>query len=200
MLPELVESADISTAFKILRLHINEPFKPSSHFRHNSICAHAGNKLTKNTGTTGSLVAHLRKDKSNLFWATATAAPCTSVFKPIWLEGDVLPDLGSAPKGQFNSKSYWWYHERLHRAFLKDFSIMSQFQPERDLLQASFIKVAYRLKSKERYTYTCDAFKKSRELTKKWWNHYLENKPESKNGILYRKYWERQNEKADFHI
>jgi dipeptidase len=203
MLPGLANSGDITDAFKILRTHNSEPYNPASHMLQNSICAHAANGVTRNAGTTGSMVAHLRQDEENLFWVTATAAPCTSVFKPVWLEGEVLPDLGPLPKGQFNTKSYWWYHERLHRALLADFSVLQRYVPDRDKLQSSFIKYAYRLNAKERFDFTCESFKQSRELTKKWWHEWKENQPKShksQSGLFYRRYWNNQNEKAELYL
>lgn len=200
-IPKLVETADITSTFDILRHHNEEPYDPSSHLLQNSICSHAGNSLTRNTGTTGSFVAHLRTQYDCIYWATATSAPCTSVYKPIWMNGEVIPDLGPLPKGQFNSKSYWWYHERMHRALLKDYSIMSEYRPERDKLQASLVKLAYRVNDKERYSFTCDAFKKSRELTKKWWNTLKESTKKSpSSGFLYQKYWKKQNQKAELFL
>ncbi len=193
----LAETADITTAFEILRAHHKEPYDPSSHMLQSSVCSHAGNSLTRNAGTTGSFIAHLRTSYENLYWATATSAPCSSVFKPIWINGEVLPDLGPLPKGQYNSKSYWWYHERLHRALLQDFSVMEQYYPERDKLQASIVKLAYRVNEKERFACTSDAFKKSRELTKKWWNTLRESSQKPPSGIFYQKYWSKQNEKAE---
>jgi secernin len=196
MLDELQESKDIKTAFNMLRNHKVEPYDPSAHMLQDSICAHGGNSITRNAGTTGSLIAHLRKN-DNIFWATATSAPCTSFFKPVWFEGEVLPDLGSRPKGRFNSKSYWWYHERFHRTILKDFSRMDQFKPERDKQESSFIKYAYRLKSKERFTYSAETFKNSRERVKKWWNELKHEKVKSRNGFLYQQYWKKQDELAE---
>jgi dipeptidase len=196
-LSKLAETSDIASTFEILRAHNEEPYDPSSHMLQNSVCSHAGNSLTRNAGTTGSFVAHLRTKYDSIYWATATSAPCTSLYKPIWLNGEVIPDLGPLPKGQFNSKSYWWYHERLHRALLKDFSLVAQYNPEMEKLQASFIKLAYRVNDKERYSLTCDAFRKSRDLTKKWWNILKETPKKSQSGIFYKKYWKKQNEKAE---
>lgn len=200
MLLHLAESGDINTAFDILRSHGEDPYNPANHMTPNSICLHAGNSITRNANTTASMVAHLRSDQDNLFWATATAAPCISVYKPVWMEGDVLPDLGPTPNGQFNSKSYWWYHERMHRAVLQNYSMADSFFPERDKLQSSFVKVAYRMKSKERFKYTCDTFKESRELTKQWWGVLKDQSNRNSTSFLFRKYWSKQNQAADLII
>ncbi len=196
LLGELRETKDVRSAFSILRHHESEPYDPSGHMLQNSICAHAGNSFTRNMGTTGSLVAHLRKG-NNLYWATATSAPCTSIFKPIWFEGEVLPDIGPLPKGRFNSKSYWWYHERFHRSVLKDFNRMEKFKPERDKLESSFIKYAYRLQSKERHAYTVEAFRDSREMVKKWWRELKHEPAKTRIGFVYQHYWRKQDDQAE---
>ncbi|MCD4718761.1 MAG: hypothetical protein K8S13_02735 [Desulfobacula sp.] len=87
--------------------------------------------MTRNSSTTGSLVAHLAAD-SNTFWATGTAGTCTGIFKPIWLAQEILPELGSIPKGIYNPETLWWQHEKLHRSILKDYSKVSLYQENRN--------------------------------------------------------------------
>ena len=85
------------------------------------LCAHSANGLARHAAqSTASLVAHLG-EQGNLYWATGTSAPCTGVFKPIWLEGRVLPALGTAPGPRYNPRSLWWRHEALHRRILQSF-------------------------------------------------------------------------------
>ncbi len=186
---------DIASVFKILRHHNSEPYSPSTHLLQDSICAHAGNGITRDAGTNGSLVAHLKQDK-HIYWATGTAAPCTSLFKPIWFSDQVLPDLGPLPKGRFNSKSLWWNHERFHRAILQDFSLFEPFREERDKQEATFIKYAYRTGPKDHYNFTCKAFETARSVTKKWLKEIQNGKVNSSYNYFYRRYWKRQNQKV----
>ena len=88
----------------------------------------------------------------------------------------------------------------MHRAMLMDFKMMEQYIPERDKLQANNIKTAYRVNDKERFALTCDAFKQSRELTKKWWKTFQENPAKPQGGFLYQRYWKKQNEKAELYF
>ena len=80
-------------------------------------CAHAGG-LATSTQTTASWVSDLRGVP--LHWATATSAPCTSLFKPIRVDDPV--DLGdhADPNNHFDAGVRWWRHELLHRLVLRD--------------------------------------------------------------------------------
>ncbi|MBU2510736.1 C69 family dipeptidase [bacterium] len=196
LISEHLNEPDIASVFKILRHHTKEPYSPSAHLLQDSICAHAGNGITRDSNTNGSLVAHLKEDK-HIYWATGTAAPCTSLFKPIWFNDQVLPDLGPLPKGHFNSKSFWWNHERIHRSVLHDFSLFEPYREERDRQEATFIKYAYRTGPKESFNFTSEAFETSRTLTKKWLQEIQnKNKNNSPYNFLYRRYWKQQNQKA----
>jgi len=98
-------------------------------------CVHAGGVLASSQ-TTASFVSDLRD--APLHWATATSAPCTSVFKPVRVT--VALDLGSPPTNHYDGASTWWRHERLHRTVLKDFAgLHTSFQDERDSLEARWI-------------------------------------------------------------
>jgi dipeptidase len=81
-----------------------------------SPCAHAGG-LVVNTQTTASWVSELAPGDAR-HWATATAAPCTSPFKPVAVDEPVA--LGPAPTDRADAESLWWRHERLHRRLLRD--------------------------------------------------------------------------------
>lgn len=103
-----------------------------------TICMHAaaGPRLGQ---TTGSMVSELR-DGSGLHWMTGTAAPCTSIFKPVVLAAG-LPRADHPPTDKFDGKSLWWRHESLHRFVLKDFAHrLETIREERDALERSFVE------------------------------------------------------------
>jgi secernin len=95
-------------------------------------CMHAGG-VAANSQTTASWVAELGPGGAR-HWVTATAAPCTSLFKPVQV-GSPL-DLGPEPSDRYDPAALWWRHERLHRTVLRDpAAAFPLFQLERDQVQ-----------------------------------------------------------------
>ncbi len=98
-------------------------------------CAHAGGVLTS-TQTTASWVADLAD--LGRHWVTATAAPCTSVFKPV--------DLGPVPRREppgaadHRDPTYlWWRHERVHRGWMADPAAYADVARRRDALERRWV-------------------------------------------------------------
>jgi dipeptidase len=197
LIRNMKEKINIASAFKILRDHRDDDYRPDSHLLGNRICAHAANTLTRNaTQTTGSLIAHLTP-KTQTYWATGTAAPCTSVFKPIWIEENVLPELGIEPAGRFDPASMWWHHEQLHRSMLLNYSDrIKPYSTDRDQLENSFVQDAGNISSGSRTEFTRHAFKKARGFTNQWIINFADHPVANKAKWLYRQYWHRQNKKA----
>jgi dipeptidase len=99
-------------------------------------CVHAGGILASSQ-TTGSWVSDLRGAPGH--WATGTAAPCTSLFKPV--EVDAPVDLGPAPTNRFDPATGWWRHELLHRTVLAAYEARSaRFREERDAVEARWAR------------------------------------------------------------
>ncbi len=186
-----------AAAFNILRDHQDEDYRPDSHFLGNRICAHAANKLARNASqTTGSLVAHLTT-QTQTCWATGTAAPCTAIFKPIWLEGEVLPELGIEPAGRFDPQSLWWHHEQLHRRILLNYSDrIRRYRAERDRLENLFLQDAAEISSESRAEFTQHAFTMAGDFTRQWIENFKALPAANRTRWLYRQYWHKQNKKS----
>ncbi len=178
-----------------LRSHHQEPYSPANHWLSNSICAHAGNPLTRHAGqTTGSLVAHLTTRPT--YWVTATATPCLSVFKPVWLHGPVLPELGPELTGKFNESSFWWQFERLHREVLKDYrGRAGTVQKEQAALQQALLAMVYDEQARG-YTVTAEAFARAGRLSAGLQDKIKSLPVQHKARLLYRAYWARLNKAA----
>lgn len=192
---------NVIDAFSILRDHGSLDYSPDGHFFMNHVCAHSANKIARHASqTTGSLVASLKKDECT-FWATGTAASCTSVFKPIRFNNDVLPDIGPKPKGRYTPNSLWWEHEKLHRAVLMDFQKRHQLlNNRRSELEKEFYDKSINMDSDKFYDLTKSAFEKSKELEQTLLNEFNSLPIEKKPKRSYRRYWKIQNIKARIHI
>jgi secernin len=101
-------------------------------------CMHAGG-LAASSQTTASWVADLRPDRAS-HWGTATAAPCTSLFKPVSVDAPL--DLGPQPSDRYDPAALWWRHERLHRRVLaQPGQLYPVLRAERDAVQARWLAV-----------------------------------------------------------
>ncbi len=72
-----------------------EGWKPDRGLTGSEMCMHAGFGPVRINQTVGSMVSHLRGD-GHTHWVTATSAPCTGVFKPVWIDAGT-PDYGESP-------------------------------------------------------------------------------------------------------
>jgi dipeptidase len=102
------------------------------------LCMHASFGPVRISQTTGSLVSYLAPGGAAHF-VTGTAAPCTSIFKPVWPDVP-LPDTGPAPSGKFDPQSLFWSHELLHRMTLRDYDrLLALYESGRDSLEGEFV-------------------------------------------------------------
>jgi hypothetical protein len=86
--------------------------------------------------TTASWVSDLRH--GNRHWATATSAPCTSLFKPVAVDSPL--DLGPMATNVFDPSCLWWRHELLHRTTVSAHStLMPRYRYARDRAEARWI-------------------------------------------------------------
>jgi secernin len=129
--------------FTVLRDH-SEPLSsycPDQGLFGADLCMHAGFGPVRISQTAGSLVSHLSKDNPTHFF-TGTSAPCTSIFKPVWMDTP-LPDMGPSPTSTYDPDTLFWCHELLHRATLWDYTDRIQtYASERDELERALSKEA----------------------------------------------------------
>jgi secernin len=121
--------------FRVLRDHAEGPLIEQGRPRPR-ICAHTTE--TPLGQTTASWVSSLRRGKS-VHWVTGTAATCSSLFKPVFMEGG-LPEHGTRPGGASDATSLWWRHEQLRRRLqTADEQTNGAYAAERDELEARFV-------------------------------------------------------------
>ena len=188
---------DPAGAIRILRDHRTTDYRPDSHLLQNRICSHAANGLTRfGAQTTASMVAHLKGDQCT-YWATGTSAPCTGIFKPVWFEGAVMPEVGPPLEGRFNPEAMWWQHEKLHRLVLANFRQRREvYRQERDKMEKDFHDQASNAKPGERWQVSRTAFQKAQAATHKWIDAVRTMPNNQRSRAHYRYFWQRQNKKA----
>ncbi|HEX2696397.1 MAG TPA: C69 family dipeptidase [Anaerolineales bacterium] len=134
------------------------------------ICMHAGFGPIRISQTTGSMVSHLDA-KAPLHFVTATAAPCTSIFKPVWVDAS-LPDLGPTPTETYNPATLFWRHELLHRLTLRDHeNLVSTFARDRDQMEHNFVAEAFAMRTADaapRAKVSANCFVRADEAEAEW--------------------------------
>lgn len=200
---------EVGDAFALLRDHgdAEDGYRPDGHFLMSRICSHSANSIARDSAqSTGSLVARL-KGTERTFWATGTSAPCTGLFKPVWLEGAVLPDLGPTPGPTFDGAGLWWRHELVHRTALRDLPrALEMLAPERDTLERELLRRALEAggggvaRDGERFALTDESFRRGRELDEMMLAQFA-RKPLSKAKLpLYASYWRNKNGQAGIRL
>ena len=171
-----------------------------------SVCMHAGNELLRYSQSTGSMVSCLGRDEQ-VHWVTGTSAPCTSVFKPVYLNGLQLAEHGAEANGFYDCDSLWWLHERLHRAMLCDYAATYPLiAEERDALELGFLRGAAQLSSdlpplgerramlQRSFSQAC--FDEALVTEQRWFERIQGAVSGQYAPWLYRRYWTKHNKHA----
>jgi len=173
----------------ILRDHGEGRSCPHFSFFHGGLtapCVHAGG-LIASSQTTGSWISEL-SPTSVRHWATGTAAPCVSVFKPVTVNEPI--DVG-APTDRFDETSLWWRGEQVHRRIIGNLGgFLPRLALERLPLECSWF--ADPPDSKE-------AFRLAAQMNERW----IEAATSEGNVVdsrpwFVRGYWRKRNARAGF--
>ncbi len=144
-------------------------------------CVHAGGRLVT-TQTTASWVAELRSDGC-AHWATGTAAPCLSLFKPVAVEQRL--ELGPEPSDSFDARTLWWRHERWHRRAIGAPEAAAGYLRERDELER-----AWHVEPPD----PAEAFRVGEELLERWTSS-LASFPDARPRFV-RRLWRERDRRA----
>ncbi|MFH1155678.1 MAG: C69 family dipeptidase [Pseudomonadota bacterium] len=174
-------------------------FRPEDGLVPSSICNHAGFGPARTAGqTTGSLVCHLSRDHATHF-ATGTSAPCTGIFKPVWVDTP-LPDGRDIPAGTWDKDSLFWTHELLHRLTLKDYNALKPlYSKPRDLLESGFMDKATAGRKADlqvRADLVQNCWSKARDAEKDWLKRVRDAARKNRTGLFYSMKWNTLNRKA----
>jgi dipeptidase len=160
---------EIDTMAGILRNKGDHP-DPSASLSRSNVCMHAGFGPVKISQTTASMIAVLDNNYPLVF-ATGTSAPCTGIFKPVWIDTP-LPEMGPAPNDFNDRETLFWAHEHLHRAVLRNYDKrINTYATKRDQLEKEFISGAVeRSKApfEERSAYSALCFKRAADAEREW--------------------------------
>jgi secernin len=147
-------------------------------------CMHAGGLVTASQ-TTASWVSELTPAGAS-HWATGTAAPCTSLFKPVRV--DTPLQLGPDPTDTFDDATLWWRHERLHRLVLRDPArLLPPLAAERDEVERAWLAAPPAPGA---------AFARADELTARWLAQAAEDDVVDRRPVWARRYWSRRDVRA----
>ena len=162
-----------------------------------TLCMHTGGSTAQRGQSTGSMVSHLSASRPT-HWLTGTSAPCTGVFKPVWLDAG-LPDLGPRPTNRYSAGSLWWRHELLHRSVLLDYAHrVGASAADRDALEARFAEAAGSagVSPAERLALTERCFAEAEEARRGWLERLNAELPGRRLDPTYARVWRGANEAA----
>ncbi len=193
----------VETMMEILRDHgenRSHDWNPGKGIVGAEVCMHAGFGPVRIDQTVGSLIAHVTASSLTL-WVTGTSAPCTSIFKPVWIDAG-MPDTRGRPNGKYDDSSLWWQHERLHRQVLLDYPARSAiFFHGRDRLEADFLRKEQESRfapADERFSLSAQCFQQADEATSHWMAAFQSNPVQKSHSVLYRFAWDKFNREASF--
>jgi dipeptidase len=191
---------DPQLAMQILRAHGT---RPSSNRNIDlalagaTVCMHAGGGPVRGSQSVGSMVVHLTPSNPTA-WVTGTSAPCTSIFKPVWLDAG-LPLEEPSPQGSYDPDCLWWRHENLHRAVLADYAArISLYEADRDRLEDEFIEASGSLgdSPEERRAFSKQCFSRADEAEGEWFRRVTAAPPARSAAFYYTSAWKTFSQQA----
>jgi dipeptidase len=163
------------------------------------VCMHASLGPIRGSQTVGSMVSKLQPDGLCTHWLTGTAAPCTGIFKPMWV--DAMPDVGHVPTGRYDQTSLFWQHELLHREVLRAYDgRLAAYCSDRDDLEEKFLRETRDVVKSDvgqRKDYAEKCFAEARQAEAAWLEKALQV-PAERQRAAYSLAWRQFNRQAGF--
>jgi dipeptidase len=145
----------------------------------NAPCMHGGGLLASSQ-TTASWVSELAP-RACAHWVTGTAAPCTSLFKPVRIDQPIEMVSAKDESGE----SLWWRHEELHRRVVRNPArLRPLFARERDEVQARWLAAP---------PDSIVAFAEADRLLTEWTSRVAAESINDVRPVWTRMYWEKRN-------
>jgi len=179
----IADVSGVAGLFAILRSHGAAGNRPPHYSWLNgamsSPCVHAGGVVV-HVQTTASWVAELSPGGCR-HWVTATSAPCTSLFKPVYVDRPL--DLDTP--GENPDQSLWWRHERLHRIVMKDpETFFPLFEEERNAIERNWV---------ESLPDSAEAFAEHGRLLERWIEKASQVQARDTRPVYVRAYWKKRD-------
>lgn len=191
---EIGSLANLEDVFQILRSHrVEENFRTDKGLSGADLCMHSGFGPIRISQTTGSMVVE-QGENGMVVWVTGSSAPCLSIFKPMSLDQE-LNYFGQSPELYYDSHSYWWQQEIIHRMILKDYPKLSpEYLQEANALELIFLD---RMRGYNgQIELIADCFDEAFIFQKKWVEKLKEEPIKDNTNILYRMAWNKNNKLA----
>lgn len=208
-----IHNGDMSVrnAMSLLRDHgesASQKYAPDRGITGAEVCMHASAGPIRGSQTTGSMVTEINNGHA-IHWLTGTSAPCTSIFKPVWIDaglplmskpgsqpGDELPDAGVeliSPVGRYDPRTLWWHHEDLHRETLRDYSqFINVYRSDRDALEEEFLATIAQkgfITRKLKLDFSQVCFDRSWDQETVWLERIRGLKPKNWRGLMHKAAW-----------
>jgi hypothetical protein len=172
----------------VLRDHGEGRTAPHYSFFHGGLtapCVHAGGPVASSQ-TTGSWISELSPGRAR-HWATGTAAPCVSLFKPVAVEQPL--DVGS-PTDRFDETSLWWRGEQLHRRVIASgAALLPRLTIERLPIECGWF---------DEPPEPSEAFRVALQMTDRWIEAAAAESSVDPRPWHVRSYWRKRNARAQF--
>lgn len=191
---------NVATMMAALRDHAGDTpdWSPDSGLTGADVCMHAAFGPIRGSQATASLVSYLQPDNS-LHFGTGTSAPCTSLFKPFWLDVE-LPVEPAPPRGVYSSENLFWRHELLHRAVLADYpNRIGQYAAARDEMETGFVQAAFQLQgqsAEKRGAFVERCFAEADRAEAEWLARVCQQPVQKSPGFFYTLAWKGFNRAA----
>jgi len=185
----------------ILRTHKtnqNGKYSPGRGITGAEVCMHAGWGPIRTSQSTGSMVSKIGKT-GVVHWLTGTAAPCISIFKPIWIDSGI-PEIVKSPEALFDESVMFWRHEKLHREILKDYSTRIEYlRLEQGRVEDEFLAIVEKNNDsslEKRKIISQELFAKAIETEDTWFEKVKKSPVKNRNGLMYDQAWKQFNKQV----
>jgi len=196
-------SLTVPDMINVLRTHLPDGgsginWQPQNGLFSQDVCMHGSYGMVRDSNTARSLVVHLDREHPTVF-VTGTASPCTSLFKPVWLD-TALPDTGPVPGDTYDPNSMFWQHELLHRATIQDFEVRAAtYITDRNALEAQFVQGGLNIANapaSERGNFSAACFAQAAAIEPTWLEQVKQIPAQPKCAWIYNYAWNRFNQQA----